>query len=235
MKVYLALPTYDGKSQCDSMWTVLNAPAGKHPSGTFVKPVSRQSSLLGKGFCLLWAEAVQLGFDVFAMLHADIAVANKHWLMRLIEIMRTSEAGVLSAVVRLKDDSGETSTAYELPTVKTLHIAEIARLPEVFGRAEVSDMIGQDCGRLLVNTGCFVADIRQPWARQVDFAVETSIDWKQSPPYVNINPEDWRFSRMVADAGGVVKATKALKTEHCGVRWYCSDGRDSDKSSYHHA
>ena len=78
-------------------------------------------------------------------------------------------ADVVSTVLPIKDRRGVTSTAIDDPEdewtpLRRLTMREVHRLPETFSAQA-------DCGypnnALLVNTGCFVLDLRKPSVERV--------------------------------------------------------------------
>jgi hypothetical protein len=146
-------------------------------------------SLLCKGFNELWTLALnnqaELGFTHFAMLHSDI-VPEDGWLDLLVDEQQRTGADVVSCVSPLKSGEGLTSTAIdgdgEWNLSRRLTMREVMKLPETFG---VEDCGVPDCSpssphwnpnrRLLVNTGCWIADLSKPWVRQFHFRTEDRI------------------------------------------------------------
>lgn len=177
-------------------------------------------------------------FTHFAMLHDDI-VPVEGWVDILIEDLQASGADVCAAIMPLKDGHGLTSTAIDDPTdpyrvIRRLSMAEVYRLPEVFTAA--------DCGypdnKLLLNTGCWVADIRKPWARKVRFTINDTIRPDESGLLAaEVASEDWNFSRDVQDLGGKVVATRRCGAWHHGSFPFPNDTPwgewDCDRTSEH--
>lgn len=157
-------------------------------------------------------------FTHFAMLHDDIVPVD-NWLDTLLEDLLTYNADVVSAVVPIKDGHGLTSTAIDSPDSifdieRRLTMAEVMRLPEVFGAV--------DCGyptrRLLLNSGCWVADFTKPWRHNVRFTIQDRIirEPRTNRWQAQVSSEDWQFSRDVQDQGGKVFATRRVHLTHFG-------------------
>lgn len=223
MNVLIALPSYDGWYSYGTLGAILNVSRKVKPRYHIAG-----SSLLQHTFNVPFAAALENRGDKsithFAMLHADIK-PDPFWLDVLLDELQASEADVLSAVVPIKDDRGLSSTGLDLAgplqMVRRLSMSEIQALPETFGAS--------DCGHpgvpLLVNTGCWVARIREapeappvPWADEfpgfrIDSAIEKKADGKRS---CRIEPEDWNFSRYLHTAGALVLATRKLHLQHIG-------------------
>jgi hypothetical protein len=87
-------------------------------------------------------------------------------------------------------------------------MAELPNLPETFSAAD----LGYPGRPLLVNTGCWLADLSAPiWA---DFAFQ--ITSEVLPEGVQVSPEDWLMSEALYDAGCHVLATKKVRVKHLG-------------------
>lgn len=208
-------------------------------------------SLLAQSYNVLWCKAInnreKLGLKWFAMLHADI-VPEDFWLDKLISLAERFDADVMSAVVPIKEASGVTSTAISGPDnfVRSTRLTQkqINALPSVFDidiiRSMMAGGIYQESltinvpenARLLVNTGCFVCRLDRPWTSNVEFTINDRI--RQLPGgalVAEVEPEDWYFSRRVAELGGRVMATRQVITEHIGSIPYNSSklwGHDQD-------
>jgi len=227
-RVYLAVPTY-------SQWLTTGAVAGimtaAQPGGVLGKspvPQFYPTSLLTKGFNVHWAQAIIGGFDLFAMLHADIC-PEPGWLDTSVESLLFRDADLVSASVRLKDRSFEYSVAIDTPEGPVrLNKAELDALPDVFDRNDVGKLLGlRTGGALLVNTGCFVANLRKPWVRSVGFQINTSIEWfpdgHDPAVALKVEPEDWGLSRQLYNLGATgVYGTTRVRTRHLGDEFYDS-------------
>lgn len=188
------------------------------------------SSLLCFGFNLNWATALNWQragmIDCFAMLHSDVQVLTHGWVDVLVAEMKRVGAAWLSAIVPIKDDTGLTSTAVESGNPwapRKLSLEEIGRLPETF-RAE--DVPG-NAGPLLVNTGCWIADLSHPaWRRTrtdgslaFHFNIADRLMPKEDGELVaQVKPEDWQASRLAAELGAPVYATTKVELLHHGDR-----------------
>jgi hypothetical protein len=90
--------------------------------------------------------------------------------------------------------------------------------------------------RLLVNTGCMVARLDRDWCAHAHFTINDRI--VQQPGGIfqpEVEPEDWFFSRIVAELGGRVMATRSVRVEHLGGIPYRSDrvwGKEIDPATY---
>lgn len=203
-----------------------------------VTRVEGGGSLLANSFNQFWCHALNLqegGAPVthFAMLHSDV-IPQDNWLDILLEelgrVQKDDPAvGILSAVVPIKDWMGLTSTAIEgkdrFTPLRRITMTEVFNLPETFS--------GSDCGYrdedLLVNTGCWVADLTQPWVRAEDehgclkvfFTIHDRIrvvkGEKCKVYHADVAPEDWNFSRFAAAAGCRTRATRKVRLTHQGT------------------
>lgn len=203
----------------------------------------RQTSLLAAGYNHVWCQALNLrakhDFKWFAMLHSDI-VPEDFWIDKLIAQAEKHDADVMSAVVPIKENSGVTSTAisgadnFTRCTRLTMKQILYPFFPEtfdadlaVYGLKNIGgdfEVLVDSKPRLLVNTGCFVARLDRPWCERIHFTINDGI--KQGPGglYQNVvEPEDWFFSRRVAEEGGKVMATRTIRLDHMGGRAYKSN------------
>lgn len=187
----------------------------------------------GNGFDdmdILWATALQRAakgeITHFAMLHSDIS-PQPGWLDTLIEECDRLDADVVSTVVPMKDFRGITSTGISHPDDKwggfrRIAINELSALPATFDAA--------DCGYagwpLLINTGCFVADLRKPiffkeedgptgrqLAIDLNFPRKTFRDAEGNWKFLR-ESEDWHFSRGLHRAGAKYYATHKNQVRH---------------------
>jgi hypothetical protein len=237
LAVALAMPHYgDVKAAAaKSYWTA----TGADSRFRLVLRADRGGSLLTSNFNRAWCAALNArakhGITHFAMLHADIA-AEPGWLDTLLREMELYRADVVSAVVPLKTEHGVTSTAIGTPNPfvqRRLTMHEVMRLPATFGERDTASHFGfasGNSGPLLVNTGCLLADLRKPWAHEVDadgrlkwcFRFENEIRLnRETGEYVSfVASEDWLFSHHLADVGAKVYATRKVKAEHIGSHNY---------------
>lgn len=216
--IFMSQPCY-GHVDPDSLAAFWAAPCGPNIPRVAGKI---NSSLLARGFNELWTMALNMqdeGQPIthFVMLHADI-VPEPMWAEKLLNELTTHRADVVSAVVPIKTQEGLTSTAIDgesepWKVEKRLSMHEVMGLPTTFTAA--------DCGfpgrRLLVNTGCWIADFTKAWRRDVHFEISDRIVRKPTGKYVaETVPEDWAFSRTLARLGCKVMATRAVRLTHGG-------------------
>lgn len=208
----------------------------------------RQTSLLAAGYNHLWCQALshrlEHNLKWFAMLHGDIVPEN-FWIDKLINEAEKYDADVMSAVVPIKEASGVTSTAISGPDDFTrftrLTMKQVQTLPETFDintpeLIKISKSPTQfKIPLLLVNTGCFVCRLDRPWCDRVHFTIRDEIRTQIGGALTyHVEPEDWYFSRRVAEEGGKVMATRVVKLEHIGTHAYKSNevwGDEQDKAT----
>jgi len=194
----------------------------------------RQSSLLAAAYNHLWCYALnnreKHNLKYFAILHSDI-VPEDFWCDKLIAELEKYDADVMSAIVPIKENSGVTSTALSGPDNFTRALRLTMKQVwhpgryETFGIKEMHDegwQVEEDA-KLLVNTGCFVARLDRPWCSRVHFTINDRIRVGIGGQLISeTEPEDWFFSRRVAEEGGKVMATRTIKLDHMGGRAYKS-------------
>jgi hypothetical protein len=219
--VFAAMPHY-GPVELGAANAFFNLCAGEQDTFT-VFHRSHGSSLLADSFNRLWCQALNAraqGVTHFAMLHADI-VPRAGWLGVLLRELLAHSADLVSAVVPIKSIDGVTSTAIDSPNPfeveRRLTMAEVMQLPRTFSAA--------DCGypdrALLVNSGCWIADIRKPWAEQVRFQISNAITKNAAGQFESqVMSEDWDFSRQLHRLGATVLATRKVVLEHVGPHCY---------------
>lgn len=222
-KVYLGVPTHDGRIQNE----VVNAPltAGRTLGGFTIEGGSALTYNFNSLYCLALNNRKN-GFTHFAMLHADVAVTERGWLDKMVEIMERESADVVSVVMPLKKvGSDVTSTAIEIPD-ETKPLGFVARkltLRECADRGRTwTDPM------LLVNTGLMLVDIRKPWAEEVWFEFQDTIEAVEKDGVKTFFPvslaEDFGFSRMVRAAGGKLVVTMEINAFHCGGGRFSNQG-----------
>jgi|SRR6185503_6734551 len=247
--VFLAIPTHDGRIDTGTAMGMLNA-SQEHQ----IYFDTGRCSLLAHGFNQLYCQALNMrsknNLQWFAMLHSDIA-PERLWLDKLIDLADEHGADLLSAIVPIKNHEGLTSTAITKDDGKTvwkrLTQTEVhsKNYPYTFsiddlqyrqewtkGHPSTIELPGAVYGhRLLVNTGCMIMRIDRPWSDEVFFTITDRIDHRFGTYTAHVDPEDWNLSRMVADKGGKVMATSAIKLKHIGATAYHSDavwGKETD-------
>lgn len=243
--VFLCSLTHDGKLDA-RMAGIFFSQASKRMLNIEVMP----TSLLASGCNKLWCKALntreKYNIKWFAMLHADI-IPEPLFVDKLIAIAEKHEADVLSAVVPIKGPEGLSSTALSSPdefqrvtrlTMKQIHSKQ---LHSTFDRHDVLKSLGLynelhlvNSSQLLVNTGCMVVRMDQPWCADVDFTIRDRIRFDKGNFIEEVEPEDWYFSRRVAELGGKVMATREVVVEHVGTFSYRSNqvwGMETDPRS----
>ncbi len=157
----------------------------------------------------------------FAMIHADIA-ADPYWIDTLIQETEKNDLDVLSVVMPIKDESGDTSTGIlqENGIVHRLSLSDIAyyELPKTFTLADIQ-LRSPLNGKLLVNTGLWVCKVGD-WCKTFDgFRANSQIIKKDDGTYDTINsPEDWDSSVVFEEMGLKIGATTAVKARHYGTK-----------------
>jgi len=223
--VFIAIPTHDHKIDVRMANVVYDRSTKDHQ----VIISTQNSSLLAMNCNNLWCEALnsrqklnarQLHLKWFAMIHSDV-IPEPFWLDKLISIAEAKGADLLSCVIPFKSPDGITSTAVSKHdgtgvlwrfTQTEINSADI---PETFSIDDVYGLPGTP-KKLLVNTGCMICRIDQPWSDEVFFTINDTITRQFNEYTPTVEPEDWFFSRMVAEKGGKVMATKALQILHVG-------------------
>ncbi len=159
MKIHLGTPTY---KRLDAQRLLLRARAARATTHRVVSSVYG-NSLLPLSFNGLLASARIDEAHVFAMLHADIR-PEPGWLQKMLDVFEARKLSCLSAVVRIRENTGRTSTAIEplgykenreTLRLRHLHAEDVLKLPDVFTQEDVQSVVcnGERHGALLVNTG----------------------------------------------------------------------------------
>jgi hypothetical protein len=251
--VYLACPTYDGTLTSLTARAVWGTAAREHR----VLPASWDFSLIPVNCNHHWCAALNTRaanqLEWFAMLHSDIG-PEPWWLDKLIAEAIKYGADLLSAVVPLKNEEGLTSTAILKPgglfgVFHRLSLAQVLHpeFPETFDVGAAVEALARLPGdlrdeglprdALLVNTGCMVMRLDRAWAdERLYFADLNGIEKVNGELRAACKPEDWYFSHRVAQEGGRVMATRAIKLTHRGVTHFPSyrvwgQPRDASRAS----
>ena len=183
----------------------------------------------GNGFDdmdILWCQALNRAeageITHYAQLHADIS-PQAGWLDILLAECDRLDADLVSSVVPLKDFRGITSTGISHAEdrwggYRRVAIRELPSLPKTFNAADA----GYAGWPLLVNTGCFVADLRKPVFKTADENGELAIDLNFPRKTYRVDgkwrylreSEDWHFSRGLFKAGANYFASHAAHVAH---------------------
>ncbi len=220
--IFLGVPTYNGQI-CTGTANVLEYASKKHG---IIKAVN-QTSLLANGFNQLLCMALNLrkehNIKWFAMLHADI-IPEKFWIDKLVDLAEQHGADLLSAVVPIKDASGDSSTAigrgYDTTRLSIDFIKKYC--PETFHIDDIHQVFDTNSGGLLVNSGCMIFRIDHEWSPECYFRIHDTINYDHVKDkfYAQVLSEDWSFSELVEDQGGKVMATTAIDLKHVGIKYY---------------
>jgi len=233
----------------------LGMPAGGHVNLEAVKgfftssckhdvvPVAYNISALASCFNHLWAEAlVQCGkgnITHFAMLHSDIG-PKEGWLDSLIDELQKNKLDMVASVMPIKNGDGLTSTAVgainDSWSQKRLTMTEVDELPMTFTDKDLVQWKikhKREGHVLLLNTGCWVCDLRRPQWHEVDAQGNLKFCFTQNDRitvdqdgklFVGFAPEDWLWSRACHRAGLKIGATKIVKAWHFGNFPYYNQG-----------
>lgn len=192
-------------------------------------------SLLAAAFNKLWCDALNAyergEITHVAYLHADIQPADG-WLDTLIAEAEKAGAAVCSAVSPVKDNRALTSTGVGKPglswsPLRRFAMKEVLRFPKTFDAADT----GNPGKVLLVNSGCWVADLRHDAFRAVDaqnqarifFTINDRIVKTEGVWVHQVESEDWFLSRRLHELGVRTVATTAVKLIHVGMTGYRND------------
>lgn len=237
-KVFMARPTY-------TRWSIggraFYSACSNGDDLDVVCQMEYGTSALGKVFNMLWATAIgrmeQGVVTHFAMLHADI-LPEDYWLDTLMDELIANDADVMSAVAPIKDSKGLSSVAIDDPQdpyqcLRRFTMRELEDMPETFDHVGA----GYPNNIMMVNTGCWVCDLRKPWVTAADadgalkvfFTIQDTIRRSRNPKTpgqleVGMNPEDWEFSRRVHRMGGKLFATRKVRLQHFGEQGYPNYG-----------
>lgn len=239
--VFLASPSYDGRIDSGTAESIYGYATEKRQ----VAPKKNSGSLLSSNCNALLVAALNASrvfkMKWFAMLHADIE-PEPFWLDKLIDIAESRDADLVSALVPLKDDRGLTSTGIGTSgsrrvefrlTQSQLHSEGF---PATFSATECLTALDKLPGDLriatsipdpilFVNTGCFIVRLDRDWMQsgKVWFSNDDWIEMKDGQWRTRCFSEDWKFSQLIHDCGGLVLATQAVKVTHKGNAIFPSD------------
>lgn len=226
------MPVYPGSVHADAL---LAATHFASASGAFtVDFATHTHSLLARNFNTLWCHALnQAEFGLvthFAMLHGDI-VPEQNWLDVLFDECERLDAHLVSAVSPIKTEHGLSSTGIDRPWMggfgaRRLSMHELYTMPETFSFDDtVTAGLNPNGSALLINTGCWIADLRKPlWWRTnaageliFHFTVNDRIIRNSRGDLSNqAESEDWFFSRRLAEHGAKYYCTRKVALSHIG-------------------
>jgi hypothetical protein len=259
--VFIACPTHDGRIDFRTARSLYETASQKHRVANGVSQSSALVFNMNRMFSQALNLREKHGLTWFAMLHSDIEPEH-WWLDKMIEIAERNGADMLSAVVPFKDNSGLTSTAIEHPGTDRFPYMRLTMrqvldkgFPKTFNTKMAIQALtnregnsftpllnpdlltpGVDApnANLLVNTGCMVMRIDQPWVEELSFYNVDRMHRDEATgelgPY--FEPEDWNFSRQVSQAGHVM-ATTEVKVTHIGGGMYPNNSIWGDNIDKH--
>jgi hypothetical protein len=216
VKVMVAMPHRDGWACYGAVMSAMRA------SQRYERSIGdRGHSLLTLTFNQLWCEALNLrdteGYTHFAMLHNDV-VPEPYWVDILMDEMVAHDLDCISCLIPLKNEHGLTSTATDTPGypwgIRRLTMTEAMQLPETFTANDVP--YRQPDAGLLLNTGCWLIKLNEPWVKGLHFRQQDRIVWcraTQTWAAQSIS-EDWDFSRQLVARGCRLGATRKVKLYH---------------------
>jgi hypothetical protein len=162
-------------------------------------------------------------WDVFSMVHVDVAPHLKHWLNQLLAEYDRSGADLLSVVLPIKTHHGMTSTCLmdTQGRVRRVTMEELYELPPTFDSAVAGKLLGDPEARLMVSTGMWVCRFDQAWVEELWFETKCRIIRDDGGTFVVRSfPEDWHFSLLMHALGLKVMATRVIGCEHMGIANY---------------
>lgn len=233
-KVFLGMPHYSSQVHLAAAESFF-VNATRDDSVDVVCRETYGGSLTMKSFNMLWAKALRMHeaglVRYFAMLHSDIG-AERGWLDILVRLIQDHAADVVSVVAPLKHPDGITSTGIDDPLdrydpLKRFTMKEIAGFPPTFN----AEQAGFPNCCLLVNTGCFIADLDKDWAHETNngrlissFQFKDCIREDGGDMQVCSESEDWIFSRMLHREHAKVLATTEVSITHFGEIGFSNQG-----------
>lgn len=239
---FMTMPSYSAVGTWDGAWTGFTGTSTTGEDVRIAKHFKFNNSLLGRGFNHCWAEAIH-AYEIgeathFAMMHGDVC-PEPHWVDSFWEEMVALDADIIAAVIPIKDGAGLTSTAMdsgEKYDPQRLTMTEVMALPETFSNDDVTAAgFNPTGGRLLVNTGLWIADLSKPWVRAVDdngllrcfFTIDDRVVRSDDNYTVSVAPEDWNFSRMIYKVcpDARIFATRKVHLAHMGESSFPNDSQ----------
>ncbi len=239
-KIVVAMPTYNDNTAEAGTWAAFMGGGTNNLDQEVVIRYRLRNSLLARCFNHCWAEAVTMAEQGkathFAMLHTDVVPAPL-WIDTLYNELVRLDADIVSAVIPIKTQEGLTSTALDSSDRWNPHrltMKEVMQLPETFGADDVTQAgLNPGGGKLLVNTGCWICDLRKPWVGKTDdagemlchFTINDRVRREGDRWTVEVEPEDWYFSRSIykASPDARIFATRQLHVEHVGTMNWIND------------
>lgn len=161
----------------------------------------------------------------FAMVHSDVS-CEAGWLNKLWSIARSRGDVVVSAVVPIKEPARlKTSCAIgcrwdKYGVKRFINTTDRLRMPKTFSTKDVAT---EEDEILLINTGLWIADLRNEFWDEFAFGFDDTIgrDPNTGKRVAMVCSEDWRLARELDAAGVPYSATWEIPVEHTGPSvWY---------------
>lgn len=232
-KVFVGSLTHDGRMDLSMYSTMLSKSSVKYDTLNMVA----QSSLLTRNCNELWCAALnkreQYKLKWFALLHSDVR-PETCWLDKMIDLANKHEADLLSVALPIKNEEGICSTAISHPfdtlqTAGRITQKQLKKLPKTFDINDVHATLSEDLpvrgDFLLANTGCMIVRLDKPWSERLYFTINDTIVLDEEGKWsMKVEPEDWFFTRLVAQYGGRVMVTTEVQAHHVGPMAYNNQG-----------
>lgn len=225
--VYIATPTYDGTVLASTLASVRTACLA--PDIIIDHEADTQGcSVIHHGFNKFWCYALNMKPrpSWFCMLHADVR-PESGWLTKLLRLALKYDAGMISALVPMKDKSEDYSACWlrenafkGLPyPIRRINKKDLKELPSTFDykMAGWPNFLG-------TNTGCCLWNFERPWVEKVCFCIPTDIHQGDDGIFRPIMlSEDWLMSYILQKHfNEKVMATSEISVEHWGKKNYSS-------------
>lgn len=223
VKIAVAMPHRDGWVLYGSAMAMAKTASQRYPHWLMNKGHSILPLTFNELFCAALNARDKEGATHFAMLHNDIVPETHFWIDVLMDELIANDLDMISAVVPLKNSRGLTSTGTDTPGypwgVRRLTMHEVMKLPATFTAADVPHR-AKDAG-LLLNSGCWLMTLTEPWVRGLHFRQQDRIIWclaTQEWAAQSIS-EDWDFSRQLFSRGCRLGATRKVALYHQMPDW----------------
>ena len=219
-KVMIMIPRYNNWLSWGTACSIFGRPS-KNKSLDII-PISSKGSLLAYIFNVMWCNVLKFhklhNLKYVGMIHSDVE-ASQGWIDTLIEEMNATGADLVSAVCPIKSQHGLTSTAVYRSgesACRRLTLHEIHRLPETFNEKDINNILGHD-GTLLINTGCWLMNVKSDFADKIRFHIDDRIIKDiHGDPVAAVMPEDWNMSVELNKLGAKIFATRKVGITHHG-------------------
>ncbi len=218
--VQLAMPRRKAARQEERVGAAIHA----SPQGRCDMSVAdASSSLLNYCFNILWARLHTdlrrgMPFTHWAIVHDDIATPPG-WVDSLVEILDQTGGDFVSAHMPIKTHIGVMSMGVhygDLWDINRFTVRRLAEFPETFTSDEVN-------GNLILNTGCCVLRIRDPWmSNPKDFLFDdlNRLVERDGELKAECISEDWTWTDKLRNAGAKLVATRKVECGHEGGHVY---------------